>query len=30
MCYFLAKFNTVAVGQIPHPILSNNGQMELL
>ncbi|TPH27779.1 hypothetical protein [Haemophilus haemolyticus] len=30
MCYFLAKFNTVKVGNIPHPILSNNGQMELL
>ncbi|WP_118786053.1 hypothetical protein [Haemophilus haemolyticus] len=30
MCYFLANFNTVAVGTIPHPISSNNGQMELL
>lgn len=30
MCYFLAKFNTVVEGNIPHPVLSNNGQMELL
>lgn len=28
--YFLRKFNVTAVGQIPHPIYSSNGQLELL
>lgn len=30
MCYFLKNFNTVAIGNIPHPIHSNDGQLELL
>ena len=30
MCYFLQQFKVTANGTIPHPILSNNGQMELL
>ena len=27
--YFLKRFNTTYIGGIPHPIYSNNGQMEL-
>lgn len=30
MCYFLQKFNVTALGDIPHPIESNHGQLELL
>ena len=30
MCYFLQQFKVTVNGTIPHPILSNNGQMELL
>lgn len=30
ICYFLKKLNITAEGDIPHPIHSNNGQLELL